>query len=83
MRVFPFVFEAEDLILYALRSKEKLIFLNLARNFQNQDLELTQILNLSIKKLSCYMFISNLCYKTLHLLNHWLDAFISPEPRPN
>jgi len=83
MRVFPFVFEAEDLILYALRSKEKLIFPNLARNFQNQDLELTQILNLSIKKLSCYMFISNLCYKTLRLLNHWLDAFTSPEPRPN
>lgn len=57
MRVFAFAFVTEALLLYALRSKTKPIFLNHVRNFQNQDLELTQIFSRSIKKFSLSMLI--------------------------
>lgn len=57
MRVFAFAFETEAPLLYALRSKAKLIFPNHVRNFQNQELEATQIFNQSIKKFSFSMLI--------------------------
>ena len=55
MRAFAFALVTEALLLYALRSKTNPIFPSLVRNFQNQDLEPTQIFRRSIKKCSLSM----------------------------
>ncbi len=71
MRVLAFALVTEALLLYALRSKTKPIFPSHVRNFQYQDLELTQIFSRSIKKRSLSMFTTHILLGPLPIARLW------------